>query len=518
MKNQVNILAEESCTSSNEDNAEPVPLIRTEGITPAERYLKRLCDRTFLSLWSYPGVFRDQGVSTQGVGKEICDLLVVFENHVIIFSDKDCQFPSTGDIKIDWNRWFKKAVYKSAEQAWGAVRWIKSNPNRIFLDRKCSQPFPLELPDPEEASYHIVVVAHGCEERCRAEIGGSGSLVVNVNTEEMNGVPFGIGDLDSSKTFVHVLTDTSLDIVLRTVDTISDFTSYLEKKEAFLRCGKPILAGSEQDLLAFYLKNINDEGVHDFIVPPDAPGICISDGQWDDFQQRPQRIAQIEANKISYTWDALIETFSENILADTQHYTTQRGIEHSEKIMRYLAREHRTRRRSLAKAFIEIVKKGIQEDRVTRYIMPTDAGDPFYVLLSLKMPNYATYEEYRTVRRNILKACCMCLKFKFQNAEDIVGLATEPGIENEDRSEDAIYYDAREWSSEDERKAVELSKALNILREQPDIHYFQEDEYPQVAWTNQRDRNRGMNLSKNPRNKLCPCGSGKKYKRCHGKP
>ncbi len=60
-------------TSKNEDNAESSPLIRTEGITPAERYLKQLCDHTFLSLWSYPGVYRDQGVSTQGIGKEICD-------------------------------------------------------------------------------------------------------------------------------------------------------------------------------------------------------------------------------------------------------------------------------------------------------------------------------------------------------------------------------------------------------------------------------------------------------------
>ena len=485
--------------------------------------------RTFLSLWSYPGVFRDQGVSAQGVGKEICDLLVVFDNHVIIFSDKDCQFPSTGDIKTDWNRWFKKAIYKSAEQAWGAVRWIKLNPNRIFIDRKCSQPFPLELPDPEEASYHIVVVAHGCEERCRSEIGGSGSLVVNTKAigkdhyitdaeNGENGVPFEIGDLNPSKVFVHVLTDTSLDIVLRTVDTIFDFTSYLEKKEAFLRCSKPILAASEQDLLAFYLKDINDEGVHDFIVPSDAQGICITEGQWDDFQQRPERIAQIEVNKISYAWDSLIEAFSEHILADTQYHTTQRGVEHSEKIMRHLAREHRTRRRTLAKAYLEVIEKGVQSDRFTRYVGSSYSGDTFYALLSLKMPDSVTYEKYRKVRLDILEACCMRLKLKFRNAKDIVGIATEPGIENRSRSEDAIYYDAREWSAEDEKKAVELSKILNSHLERSGIYQVREDEYPQISWTDQRAGNQRMELSKNPRNKPCPCGSGKKYKRCHGKP
>ena len=31
------------------------------GITDSERHLSRLCRRTFLSLWSHPNVYRDQG-------------------------------------------------------------------------------------------------------------------------------------------------------------------------------------------------------------------------------------------------------------------------------------------------------------------------------------------------------------------------------------------------------------------------------------------------------------------------
>jgi hypothetical protein len=64
---------------------EPNPIVRSEGVTETERYLKRLCDRSFLSLWSYSGVFRDQGrTDGKGDGKEVADLLVVFENHIII--------------------------------------------------------------------------------------------------------------------------------------------------------------------------------------------------------------------------------------------------------------------------------------------------------------------------------------------------------------------------------------------------------------------------------------------------
>ena len=53
-------------------------------------------------------------------GKEICDLLVVFDRHLFVFSDKYCAFPDTGDIALDWCRWYKRAIKKSADQVWGA--------------------------------------------------------------------------------------------------------------------------------------------------------------------------------------------------------------------------------------------------------------------------------------------------------------------------------------------------------------------------------------------------------------
>lgn len=153
---------------------------RADGATDSERYLKKLCERTFLSLWSYPNVYRDQGGSAKGDGKEVCDLLVVFENHVIIFSDKDCAFPDSGDLTKDWSRWFKKAVKKSVDQVWGAERWIRNHPDRLFVDRACKHEFPIDLPAPDEAVVHRIVVAHDSSDRCRRAFGGgSGSLIVD---------------------------------------------------------------------------------------------------------------------------------------------------------------------------------------------------------------------------------------------------------------------------------------------------------------------------------------------------
>ena len=135
---------------------------------PGERYLQRLCDRSFLSLWSYPSTFRDQKASGKGDGKELCDLLVVFGDDVLIFSDKSCSFPETGDTHLDWSRWFRRAVMKSAEQVWGAERWLRDDPNRTFLDRACTQPFPLEIPPAHRTRVHRIVVAHNVADRCAA--------------------------------------------------------------------------------------------------------------------------------------------------------------------------------------------------------------------------------------------------------------------------------------------------------------------------------------------------------------
>src|SRR5947208_2542997 len=95
---------------------------KQQGITVAERHLAELCEQTFLSLWSYPNVFRDVFVPGTKIGKELCDLLVLFEDRVLIFSDKDCAVPRTGDLNLDWSRWFRKAVLENAKQAHGAER------------------------------------------------------------------------------------------------------------------------------------------------------------------------------------------------------------------------------------------------------------------------------------------------------------------------------------------------------------------------------------------------------------
>lgn len=124
-------------------------------------------------LWSYPCVYQDKGVSQTGEGKELCDLLVVFENHILIFSDKHCVFPSTGNSELDWSRWYRRSVLAAEKQLRGAERWIKDHPDRIFVDRACKQRFPVSIPSFADAKYHLLVVAHGSVQRTRQALGGA---------------------------------------------------------------------------------------------------------------------------------------------------------------------------------------------------------------------------------------------------------------------------------------------------------------------------------------------------------
>ncbi len=235
---------------------------RASGSTPSERYLQQLCELSFLKFWSHPRVFQNDGLARRGQGKELCDLLVVFGSDILIFSDKHCEFPDHDDIHVAWTRWLKRAVLAGANQIYGAERRIKTFPDQLFLDPECEKPFPFRLPSLESARFHRIAIAHGAANACRAHFGsGSGSLMMDafligddhLARHDPSRV-FTIGQLNPHKGFVHVFDDATLDIVMKTLDTISDFVAYLSKKEALFTRGIRVIAAGEEEILAHYLR------------------------------------------------------------------------------------------------------------------------------------------------------------------------------------------------------------------------------------------------------------------------
>lgn len=494
---------------------------RAEGITPAERYLQRLCERSFLSLWSYAGVFQDKKQNSKGDGKELCDLLVVFGDDVLIFSDKSCSFPQTGNIQLDWSRWFRRAVADSARQVRGAERWLRLFPERIFLDRACTQPLPLGIPPASRIRVHRIVVAHNVVDRCaKFYPDSSGTLTFDSiikggdhYDDPAKVQPFCVGWVDQGQSFIHVLDDTSLEIVLGARDTITDFVDYLRWKEDLVYSARErtinLMYCGEEDLLANYLLTFNN-GRHGFSLPNNVDVYFLGEGDWTSFESGPQRAAQLAANHVSYLWDELIEKFNRNILGGTSYEASSPSIADRERVMRFFAREPRLRRRVLADALFGLMAKTKSTQYGVRVVAPTGQGDPYYAFLLFPHLFGVPREQYRKARARFLKALCFVTKLQFPDALDIIGFATEVGAETEPRSEDSSYLDAREWDEASEAHARELQRELRLLT---NVTTFsgKADEFPLPP------TERVIEPGPNPRNKPCPCGSGKKYKRCHGK-
>lgn len=235
---------------------------KSKGITPSERFLANLAEKTFLNLWSYPNVFKEQ----KG-GKELCDLLVVFNNHIIIFSDKSIEFKNKNGINEDWKKWAKKAIVESSNQIFGAERWLKRFPDRISLNAIGNEKFPFKLLSVKDMLIHRIVLASFSGNELKEHIGNSGAFTINpfiIGEEEHLNTPFTVGQINEEKGFVHIMNETSLEVLMTELNTVSDFTTYLQEKEKFILSGQLHKSYSEEDLLTVYLDNVDDEEKHSF--------------------------------------------------------------------------------------------------------------------------------------------------------------------------------------------------------------------------------------------------------------
>jgi len=324
-------------------------------------------------------------------------------------------------------------------------------------------------------------------------------------------VNFRIGQVNPSKGYVHVFDDTTLDVIMATLDTAADFFAYLSKKEAFLTSSKHVFAAGEEELLAYYLRNLNSQGEHDFCLSSEFDGIALEEGHWEDFCEHPQRKAQLEANKISYLWDTLIETFSEHIMAGTQYYSDSEGPHESETSLRFLAAESRMRRRMLAQSLLVVAEAANTRQAFVRVIQGILPGEPFYVMLSVHSRVEKNLADYREGRRKFLEAYCQACKDKFPVAQDIVGIAVSP-TNDVGFSEDLLYLDGRNWTPEQLAAAAETRSKLKLLDNVKPVH-GKYREYPDPV----PSKSRFVPAKRFPRNAKCPCGSGKKYKKCCGR-
>jgi hypothetical protein len=228
-------------------------LVGGAGSTDSERFLFAQCRRSYLQLWSYANLFRNQGKLGDGDGKELCDVMVVLGNSIVLFSDKNCAFPDSGNLELDWQRWEKRAISASRKQLRGAERWIRQFPNQVFLDRRCTCPLPIKLPAGENLRVYKVAVALGASDRFRRETGGSGSLMLDAHPSGDYRKPFVANLFDADGDVVHIVDEITLPVLLDELDTLPDLLEYLEAKERLVRRGSVIGLAGEEEMIGYSL-------------------------------------------------------------------------------------------------------------------------------------------------------------------------------------------------------------------------------------------------------------------------
>jgi hypothetical protein len=464
---------------------------RGTGKTESEKYLARLADRTFLDLWSYPNTFNDRQHRGRGDGKELCDLLVVCGDDVIIFSDKSNAWPPGDDVALCWSRWYRRAVEKSVNQIRGAERWLLLHPDRIFIDAACTVRLPIDLPPSDRIRVHGIAVALGAQEACSKYFkDADGSMMLNsllvgpqhTDPAALGHTPFAFGDVDPDGSFVHVFDETALDLVMGELDTIADFTAYLIAREQAVRGKKVMYAPSEADLLAVYLRTDVGDGEHGFLSAEQLGGdegdhLVIGQGEYATYASSDEYRAKLDANAVSYAWDGLIQQFTANILAGTSIPIL--GVDPNtalaERALRGMALENRTTRRALGQAFVGALEQADArtQDRFARVIVPLEgSADPecghVFLIMAFRQKWIVAegYESYRDARVKMLRAYCEVALFDNRHLKRMLGIAVDGRPAKGGKkggSEDLMLVEIEQWTPESEAEVIRIRKALGIL-------------------------------------------------------
>ena len=94
-------------------------------VNQSEQFVYKICRGSFLSLWSYANP------KSRNHGKELCDILVVCDPDIIIFSVKEIELKDSGIVTTDLSRWQRRAIGGSVKQIYGAERSIENTAHVI---------------------------------------------------------------------------------------------------------------------------------------------------------------------------------------------------------------------------------------------------------------------------------------------------------------------------------------------------------------------------------------------------
>lgn len=396
--------------------------------------------------------------------------MVIFENRVILFSDKSCLYKDTGESQVDWLRWYRRAIARSGDQLRKAERLIKSFPSHLYLDHKCTVKLPITLPDPKVSRIYRIIVAHGAKAACRWYFqGGSGSLrshiyragSAEIRNEWDDPTPFTVSNQMPSGEFVHVLDDISLDIVLKELDTISDFCTYLERKENLPQSHDLIISTGEEELLAAHVNGKNRRKPDQFDFPPNVNGILIPEGLWADTCIDPIYLKKKREDEPSYHVDWLIDYFGGEAL-NKQLSREVVPFTEVQIALRLIASLNRHERRIVG----AILNEGMSNTPATktRYMGCLVGSKHQLGVGLLHMPLKGLSEkDYHQERNKLLFHYLSATKVRAPRVRQMVGIAIAPRTENPKMFASLTHLDCSNWTKEEMNEARIARKRLGLL-------------------------------------------------------
>ncbi|WP_285421877.1 SEC-C domain-containing protein [Pseudomonas sp. efr-133-TYG-23] len=478
------------------------PIIKENSVNESERILARLATKTFFSLWSYPSLFR-----AVGGGKELIDLTVYFNNTLILFSDKgEVLFQEQNERKLAWSRWYRGAVQDSAKQLYAAEKFIRHSPEKIFINSKLFEKFPFDISQ-KNLKIHLVAVVRGIGDVAKAHFdslmpGSSGTLGYSygASTEELLQLPFFVGEVDRNKTFVHVLDEVGIGVLLDELNTPTDFINYLESKERAVRERNLLFSLGEEETLAYYLQEDGGFGYGDIpnLTPGGSQPFSIPEGEWSYYKRTVAYALRYKEKKKADVWGEIVKRFSDCIIEANVGEAAEQPLLTHAKAVEVLASENIHSRAFLTTALMEkygSVPEMVRSSRVAPSLSQTGR---YYIFVFFPWgSSYSDYDDYRRDRFECMVAYAFVARYKFPHASEIVvfGSSTKG---NGPASETIFVIDGSVPLTPAERyEAQQIMKSEGVL---DDMKIFKERKFE------------GSQVP--ARNDLCPCGSGKKYKKC----
>lgn len=441
-------------------------------VNTTEKTLSDLCDLAFLKLWSFPNPYKEPG-------KELCDVLVVFDNNIIIFSVKNIKYNENKGL-TGWQRWKRKAIDESITQINGAEKWIKNHPDQIYLNKNCNTIIPIN--SKKKFKIYRIVVAHGISDSI-ANIPGntSGSLGIKYSdNNDFEDVQYFV-ELPKSPIY-HILDSANLEILLKELDTITDFINYLKEKEKAIKLSKIVTYTGEEDVMGQYLRTIEPETGKHYILKDKNKDLIVDFENmiWKNFSNSYEYKEKKILDKSSYLWDKYLQQFCEYAL--NGELTGNIDIFQESSPIKEMAKESRFYRRILSGGIIQSVNyfPEIADDytRQVRLIMSED-NKSAYVFLQIK---YNEQDDYETVvrpkRRQMLNIACGTLKNKHSFLQKIVGIAINSPKHHIYADQDYILLDCKKWTRKDRSHYYNLNKDYNFWKQKNELKVVNSYEYP----------------------------------------